>query len=740
MLIMVQYSSSPPTQALPEFQASGNGRVPRPAPLNIDRSSAVEPSPYSWDSQRSRHSNDNLLNDPDVARIGDLVIDNSSPAQNPDAGFRRASPGPSQALGATTNHRSLERPRSDYNSLRRSGIYSGGQVASPIEDEDAKMVRQSLLWSKESSPPSNDNTPLFYNGKTPSPSYVNPEPESMFAERHEPDPTIVDHARLAVQYAEKMPQVNSPGNKVMTPSQFEHYRQQQELRRANSNATKSEDEEEEEANEFDEEDEIEKQRAAERQRRKQEAHLSIYRQQMMKVTGQQAGSPFLHPDMSGASSSVPNLNRLSGSIGNTSSGKSNEEDDDDVPLGILAAHGFPNRHRPPSRLINASSNPNLRASMQPPYASSSSSVVGAEHGARGGLPVFARALPRDPYYGAGLVAGPTRESLAMGGGAGSVHGGASSPGPHPGGLVNVIANEERARAMRRGSPNTQAMYNMGEVPRPFSMMGPQPMNPNEQAQLQLSRQMADMMQMQMQWMQMQMQMQGVQGTPPPMTKNGMLAPPGMGGMPMTGPPMGPPSMAGFPMAGPPSMAGTPSVMGGRPVSMPGPAPGGSSNFDRRTLGVIDANVAMRRTGSPMPNLSGPPFQPPNPGYASSIAPSERSNAGLASRYRPVSVMPGDNANAPSHLKVWNDENQRPGLQTSQSQPHLPKSSSIATVTVRPVSPGHSPAGRKAQNTSDDDDDDDEAWTEMMKKRDKKKNNWKLKRGTSSIGDLLSAVH
>jgi hypothetical protein len=159
---------------------------------------------------------------------------------------------------------------------------------------------------------------------------------------------------------------------------------------------------------------------------------------------------------------------------------------------------------------------------------------------------------------------------------------------------------------------------------------------------------------------------------------------------MNAPPMRPPSMAGFPMAGPPSMASTPSAMGGRPVSMPGPAPGASSNFDRRTLGVIDANVAIRRTGSPMPNLSGPPFQPPNPGYASSIAPSERSNAGLASRYRPVSVMPGDNVNAPSHLKDWNDENQRPGLKTSQSQPRLPKSSSVATVTVRPVSPGHSP--------------------------------------------------
>jgi hypothetical protein len=600
-----------------------------------------------------------------------------------------------------------------------------------MDDEDAKMVRQSLLWSKESSSPSND-TPLLDKGKAADPEPLSPEPESMFADRHEPDPSIADHARLAVQYAENIPKTTSPGNKVMTPSQFEHYRQQQELRRSNSNASKSEDEDDGSGNELDEEDEIEKQREAERQRRKQEAHMSIYRQQMMKVTGQQAASPFLRPVVSGASSSVPNLNRLSGSIGNTSSGKSNEEDDEEVPLGILAAHGFPNRNRPPTRLVNTSSNPNLRVSMQPPYASSASSVVGAEHSGRGGLPVFARALPRDPYFGAGLVAGPNRESLAMGGGSGSVYGGSSSPAP-PGGLVNVIAHEERARAMRRGSPNTQAIHDMGGIPRPYSMMGlqPQQMNASEQAQIQLSRQMAEMMQMQMQWMQMQMQMQGMQGTPPPMTKNGMLAPPGVGGMPMSGTPMGPPSMAG-----PPSVTG-----GMRPVSMPGPVPS-ANNFDHRTLSMLDPNVAMRRTGSPMPHLSGPPFQPQGSGYASSIAPSERSNAGLAPRYRPVSVMQGEGPqHAPSHLyQAWADENQRPRLFVSQPQPHLPKSSSLATVTVRPVSPGsHSAAGRKPQNTSDD-DDDDEAWAEMMKKRDKKKNSWKLKRGTSSFGDLLSAVH
>jgi len=674
--------------------------------------------------------------------MGDLVIDNErSSAQDPKpvTEFRRPSPSPAQMLGATTTHRSLGRPRpkSDYNGLRRSGIYSdsGEQGSSPIDDEDAKMVRQSLLWGKENSPPSNE-TPLLYKGKAASPEHLSPEPESMFADRHEPDPSIADHARLAVQYAEKVPQTTSPGNKVMTPSQFEHYRQQQELRRSNSNASKSEDEDDGSENEEDEEDEIEKQREAERQRRKQNAHLSVYRQQMMKVTGQQAASPFLRPEMSGASSSVPNLNRLSGSIGNTSSGKSNEDDDDEIPLGILAAHGFPNRNRPPTRLANVSSNPNLRASTQPPYASSASSVAGAEHGNRAGLPVFARALPRDPYYGAGIVGVPTRESLAMGGGSRSVYGGSSSPVP-PGGLVNMIAQEERARAMRRGSPNAQAYHDMGGVPRPYSMMGlqPQQMNAPEQAQMQLSRQMSDMMQMQMQWMQQVMQMQGMQATPPPMTRNSMLAPPVIGAMPMPGTPMGPPSMAG-----------PPSVMGGnpnmRPVSMAGAVPGGGSNYDRRPFSTLDPNVATRRTGSPMPQLSGPPFQPQGPGYAASIAPSERSNSGLAPRYRPVSVMHGETGHhAPSHPNNgWADENQRPPLPMSHSQPRLLKSSSVVTATVRRVSPGSRSPRNASDDDDDDDDDDDKAWAEMMKKRDKKKNSWKLKRGTSSFGDLLSVVH
>ncbi|CAG8039547.1 unnamed protein product [Penicillium olsonii] len=725
----LKYSSPPASHAVPEFQGSRTGV---PAPINTDRSTAVESPPYSWGR---RPSEEGLLHnrDPSLDTIG----------------FRRPSPGPNHlSEAATTSHRSLERPlreKSDRGGLRRSGIYSPSGDALPFDDEDAKMVRQSLMWSKDTSPWAEGATAggsYMDKGKAPVQSgNTNPEPDNMFQYRRSPppaerpDPGIAANARLAARYAERLPKSTSPGNKVMTPSQFEHYRQQQELRRSNSNASKSDAESENDEFE-DEEDEVEKQRETERQRRKQEAHLSVYRQQMMKITGQQAPLHSMRPAMTGASNSTPNLlpSRLSVMGDKSNSGKSSEEEDDDVPLGILAAHGFPGQNRPPTRLNNVSSNPNLRASMQPPYISSSSSLSGAENGAnRGSLPAFARNLPQDPYFGAGLVNNPNRESLAFGGGSGSVHGGPPSPAPPtPGGLVGVIANEERQRAMRRGSPNTQAMHN---VPRPHSMMpqmsqmpGPvPPVTPGEQASIQLSQQMTNMMQMQMQWMQQMMQMQNGQGQA---MMQGMPMPPMM----MPGgqmPPMGSPS------GGPPSISGNSNI---RPMSMPVgsmlnvPT---SSHPDQRTMSMLDPNISTRRTGSPMPNLSGNGFRPQT-AYAASIAPSERSNAGMAPRYRPVSVLPPDTSHSAGSGNKWGDENLPPSV--LNSQPHnLPKSH-LATVTVRPVSQDSRQGSGPGHKAGSDDEDDDEAWADMMKKRDKKKSNWKMKRGNGPLGDLLSAVH
>lgn len=88
--------------------------------------------------------------------------------------------------------------------------------------------------------------------------------------------------------------------------------------------------------------------------------------------------------------------------------------------------------------------------------------------------------------------------------------------------------------------------------------------------------------------------------------------------------------------------------------------------------------------------------------------------------------------ASSTNKPFGDENHNPIAQS-----HIPKSH-LATVTVRPVSRSTGTENRKPG--SDEEEDDDEAWADMAKKREKKKSSWKMKRGTSSFGDLLSAVH
>ncbi|KAF7184644.1 hypothetical protein CNMCM7691_005956 [Aspergillus felis] len=750
-------SAGKPLDMLPSAHPSSAAsrkeeKVSRPAPINTNVSKEIEPSPYSWDS---RHSGEGLLNAMQSPAEDSPISQSGVPSSTSilPEGRRKSLP----LATATTSHRSLIKPQTGGDKgLRRSVVYSTKRDSTPIEDEDAKLIMGSLHSSKggvhfastsehegsdhEHHAPllAHSNTPALMKSPGLSTSPAEIRRQSPPVGESQLDPSIAAHALLAAQYEQSQPKPGTSTNKVMTPSQFEHYRQQQELRRSNSDASKSEDSAE---SDFDEDDEVEKNREAERQRRKQEAHLSVYRQQMMKVTGQQSPAPSLRPELDHASNSTPNLTVHASNSGDRSgSGKSSEgEEDEDIPLGILAAHGFPNRNRPPSRLAPSSSIPNLRASFQQPYVQSPGSVAGDNDLTnRSSLPVFARNLPRDPYYGASLVNPPNRESLAFGGGA-SVHGGPStSAALPPGGLVGVIATEERARAMRRGSPNTQAVYEFqnglgasgaatpsGGIPRPYTMMGMNPpsMNPanlqaglsaTEQAQIQLSQQMSQMMQVQMQWMQQMLSMQGGQ-TPPP--------------QPLMSP-------AGFP----PSLPANANL---RPASMPtaGPfSPAPPTFNDQRTLSMLDPNVSSRLNGPAIPYLptGSRPGTPIGQGYAPSIAPSERSNVGMAPRYRPVSTLQPDHGSAayPSMAKQWNDENQRTA---SPAGPLAMKSPSMPTVTVRPVSTDGRPQN-ESRNAVLDDENEDEGWAELLKKREKKKSNWRIKKETSSLGDLLNVVH
>jgi hypothetical protein len=564
---------------------------------------------------------------------------------------------------------------------------SGGRRQSTLDyDEDARLLRESVNASRRLNEPSysprvrdswalpsdktytvEDSTISSWNtgsvDKTP--RARKPLPTSQSQEDGLFDSHIAASANIAQLFQEQPlspPTKFTPSNKVMTPAQFERYKQDQERLRSVGGKPKEEDDDEEDQQYDDDEDEEEKNKQLARQRRKQEAHMAVYRQQMMKVTGESAATG---PSTVFASQSSPNL----ASFGKAEEG---EEEDEEVPLAILQAHGFPNKNKPPMRSMR--SNPSLRAQ----------SVVG---GADGRLPVFARHLPQDPYFGAGIVNPAHRESLAFGGGAGSVNGAAPSRGLPPGGLVGVIATEERSRAMRRGSPNPQGEYapvplpsngfnGMGMPQNPAMMngmgpMGPMGMNPmmmtpGDQAQIQMSQQMQQFMQMQMQFMQMM-----TSGQAPP-EQNGHMSQQSLGQM---------------------------------------PTPGGSSlrpaSSHHRAMTSLDPNSVP---WLPQGSLYAPSVRNTGGGYAPSIAPSERSNVGLPGRYRPVSHLPPqDNKSRTSTmsgaLQNWEGKN--------------------GSSTIKPV--------RNSGNVSDE--DDEEGWEEMAKKREKKKSLWRTKKD-NGLKDLV----
>ncbi|KAI9766529.1 MAG: hypothetical protein M1840_006487 [Geoglossum simile] len=758
-----------------------------PPPASINNTPRdIESSPYSWGS---RNSNDGLMSEegPPTPRHGNiraLTPSSTMPVQTASSGL----------LGGPRSHRPTD------GGLKRSSAYGIRRPSVQVEDEDAKLVmdsvnanrqlnRQSALggpkshvdrvrdrngtWDRMTSTSSDNSTgakssdPSLgsssggiasspargFDGESPelpsrpfkragaeaiqkpsTPSAGRAQDDGLF------DPTIASSAKLAAQFEEHLnsPERQEEQKKVMTPAQFERYRQQQETR-SKLDASKSDTSDDDEDG-YDDEDEAERNRQAAKQRRKQEAHLTVYRQQMMKVTGEQSSSiPNLGHMHSGpsitASSSAPNL--LSGSfsainLGNKDDGKESDESDEDIPLAILAAHGFPNKHRPPT-LATASSNSNLRASQISPYPPPPRSVAGesAAGSTTGKLPVFARNLPRDPYFGASLVNPSNRESLAFShNGGGSGFGTNPSPsglppaGLPPGGLVGVIASEERSRAMRRGSPNSAALGRSGSPaggllgmgagagmgPQGLAMggmgsvgpMGPMPgmnmgmgmpmgmggmpmMNPNDQAQLQMTQQMTQMMHMQMQWMERMMQMQQGQQQSPP------LPHPGLGN--------------GF--------LGTPGQVGGSPLMDNSSAP----QIHQRTMSMLDPSSSQWHNQTGFRNSTYTPSinirTPGSPSYTPSIAPSERSTVGLPSRYRPVSQNPAPSVRASTFtsgtLSTWQD-----------------KTAITSQAKVQPVK----------VTTVNSDEDDDQGWEEMKKKREKKKSHWKLKNESHVLKELF----
>ncbi|TLS27618.1 hypothetical protein PpBr36_05405 [Pyricularia pennisetigena] len=696
-------------QALGPRSLTGNRlNQPQPSPLTIDKTSRIEPSPFSWGSH---HSGDGLLNSPSHGN------ENAPPVPKHGSTYSSRPQGPS--------------PSSSEGNLQAGHLGNDRRLSGEGEGEDTSLLKDISTATRflKSGNAQTGNGRYRRDEDTLGSGYKQfsspKDDEDLF------DTSLVNSSRAARRYVAEKP--SPPRNKVMTPAEFERYRQDKERGSENGDKspTKDDDDDDEDINYEDDDDELEKSKQAAKQRQKQEAHMTVYRQQMMKVTGEPATGVSARPGFS-ASFSTPNLLQPRGPSPNKSVDASGESDEDEeVPLAILAAHGFPNKNRPPHRLSTMMSNPNLKVAAQASYArpGSSHGDSPASNGpspSSGRLPAFARNLPQDPFVGAGLVNHPVRESLSFGAGAPAA---LQTPGVPPGGLVGVIAGEERARALRRGSPAIDthkplmpmsgpgAFDPLGAVPSHmmYPAPNPRPLSTVDQTQAQMN-QMQQFMQMQMQFMQMQM-----------MQSNGNR----MSQIPQMAPQM--PGMPGGQMLG--------NGMMGNPGDMRHSFVDNGSMFDlpiRPEQHGRSMSMSMVQPSSAswiQPPMPGPGYTPSirvqGAGYAPSIAPSERSNIGLPGRYRPVSQMP---AAAPAETRKSSTMSGALGWDQPRTK------SPLGFGAAKTPSPGPDAAHSKKTITAvaadDEDEDDEQAWAAMKQKREKKRSLWKSKK---SFGTDLSLM-
>lgn len=662
--------------------------------------------------------------------------DTATPAE-PLSGRRNNSPGrgdasPSAYHDALPPHAVLrhQTPGSFKRASRSSDI---------VEDEDAKLLRESFTAMRMLSSEKSSRAQAHRYRRDEDSFMANPAASALSNDDNMFEGSMSRFPRAVHRHMARAPKPPQSNNKVMTPAEFEQYRQDKERQgsteqaadaTANSNSNNHDGDEDDEINYDDDDDELEKSKQQVKQRRKQEAHMAVYRQQMMKVTGEPASTPLPRNNSSRSgllSLSAPQLSLMqlpspdaAAAVPPTAAVADDEDEDEDVPLGILQAHGFPGKNRPPTRLGRAGSSSNLRASMLGPPAGRPASVSGetppSNVAARrqSTLPAFARNLPQDPFVGASIARPAVRESLSFGD-AGQL--GQTQGALPPGGLVGVIANGERTRALRRGSPTIDS-HRLGAaalggplggpgfdpvagIPHMYSgntaagMPGmahmapsaPQMLTPGDQVQIQMSQQMQQFMQMQMHFMQMVANRTG-------------------GGLPMQPPmqpPMHPPYGAGFPssasaanLSSRHSLVGKPPVMESRRM-----------DHSMRTMSMVQPSSSSMMS----PHHGAPSIRGSFAGYAPSIAPSERSNIGLPGRYRPVSQAPPPPAHGhvrastmSGGLSDWDDDKRKSMVQL-------------------------------VSKAGDGSDDDEQGWEAMRAKREKKRSLWR--RGKKSFSSELA---
>ncbi|KAH7072864.1 hypothetical protein BKA63DRAFT_417043 [Paraphoma chrysanthemicola] len=603
-------------------------------PIRINHTLDVEAPLKSWES---RGSADNLMSPHPHS-------DNDSPPPPPPPPHKYSKYAPvaseSPTLPSTATFGDNDAPR-----VQKS-YTNGNSYRDNSPENHTEVISQT---SSSATPASSTRSSNFATHTTPKASlasttslYSDYDDENMFtptkaAPKPSPSPRLTLPS-VSENKATPGPSGATKGLNGRVLTQTEYLAMQ---KRANSQPPPEDDSDDEDYE--DEEDAIRKREEEEIMRRKKQ-QMQFAREAMRRTTTAPAGSGNPEGEANGLG------NPMTMGFPSETSIKADEWEDEDVPLGILAQHGFPSqtRNRMPTQPTNAMPSyiPDRPASAGP---------LGAG-GMPGHMPAFARHLPADPhssFIGGGLVRPMNRESMgfngfargpasiagdSMAGGMGGpppmmyqeagmsqpslvdqiqmrdmtkqkYMGGASNKKPQGGPFTGMLGQQMNA------SGQTQNPTRMPQMPMMNGMNGMNPMmNPMMGGQMPMMGmgfpmgQGNDMMAMQqMQQMQQMIAMQQFQ-----LQQMQQMQQPGQQDPRMS-------------MAMPNNNFGGNMMGNGSFLNVPGAMPNGMAG---RPMSFMSVNGGQQRP--PMSNYLGP-----GPGYTPSIAPSERSNVGLSARYRPV---------------------------------------------------------------------------------------------------------
>lgn len=316
--------------------------------------------------------------------------------------------------------------------------------------------------------------------------------------------------------------VPSPATLMMTKSQYDKYRQSAYKETDKDQNDDDEDEDEEEDSDEDEDgrqgrrvmEEDEAKKHDFRMRMKQDAHLSVYRQKMTKLTGSQIGLSTPNSASPFQTSTIPPLESFD---------YDSDEDYDDVPLGILKAHGFPTSGR--LKTMRSQTGLNDDNLLQPPGLYGGNSKPSGDTMS---LRSFQSAGPRP------TTPAPEEGYLAM-----RNHSATNLPGfnasvPMNRGLIGEIAREEEAKAKRktmmtnlaaqRTNTMTGSLMEQNDNASVYNAPQPQPQQAQAPGANEIQVQLHQMMQIQTQILQ-QMATNSAQSSPVTvMTTPGIMTP------------------------------------------------------------------------------------------------------------------------------------------------------------------------------------------------------------------------